>query len=253
MLHRYFKVCKSRVSMTHAEFILEKSRIYICTYANHWICVFLQIPAPVWAHWGPLLKQKMYRYDKFAFMWILETLEQRFDNSTQPLVHSYLQQIKHSGYHEFNGSTIHGLQLTRMEFTSSAVSLNLQICSFRARVIWACTCLCSGQSWLFVLVITYTNGTKVIQCSHIHKSDSSQKQYFVVCVYILRESANDMTRSTTIADINCLTSHMDIMPLLISKCPNWTQSYFRSRAWSWWNPGHAHKKLQRLAACTAIS
>jgi hypothetical protein len=75
MLHRYFKVCKSRVSMTHPDFILEKSRIYICTYANHWICVFLQIPAPMWGHWGPLLKQKMYRYDKFTFMWILETLE----------------------------------------------------------------------------------------------------------------------------------------------------------------------------------
>ncbi len=115
---------------------------------------------------------------------------------------------------------------------SSAVSLNHQICSFRARIIWAWTCLHSGQSWLFVLVITYINGTKVIQCSHIHKSDSSQKLYFVVCVYILRESANDMTRSTPIADMNCLTSHMDIMPLLISKCPNWTQSYFRS------GPGH---------------
>jgi hypothetical protein len=211
MLYRYFKVCRSRVSMTHPEFFLEKTRIYICTYANHWISVFLQIPTPMWAYWGPPLKQKMYRYDQFAFMWILETLEAKI----------------------------------WQQYTTSCPLLSSPDQTFRLPWIEWVDDHELNKSWLFVLVITYINGTKEIQCSHIHISDSSQKLYFVVCVYILRESANDMTRSTTIADINCLTSHMDIMPLLISKCPNWTHSHFRSRAWWWWNPGHAHKKLQR--------
>jgi hypothetical protein len=182
-------------------------------------------------------------------MWILETLEAKIWQQ-YTTVHNLLSTPIFSRSNI--QATMNSMGVQSMVFNllvwssqSSAVLLNHQICSFRARIIWAWTCLCSGQSWLFVLVITYINGTKVIQCSHIHTSDSSQKLYFVVCAYILRGSANDMTRSTTIADINCLTSHMDIMPLLISTCPNWTQSYFRSRAWSWWNPGHAHKKLQR--------